>query len=91
MKWISHERQEVIFYNVFAMSQALHELAAEGETVDDVALAALCSDLTAHVNQLGRYDLVLMRRPPALDYTLFARLYSLTPCATLPKFRPSRP
>jgi Tn3 transposase DDE domain len=63
----------VIFYNVFAMSQALHELEAEGETVDDAALAALSPYLTAHINRLGRYDLDLMRRPQALDYTLFAR------------------
>jgi hypothetical protein len=63
----------VIFYNVFAMSQVLHDLEATGERVEDAALAALSPYLTAHVNRLGRYDIDPTRRPPALNYTLFAR------------------
>ncbi len=46
----------VIFYNVFAMSQALQGLEASGAPVSDAVLAALSPYLTAHINRLGRYD-----------------------------------
>jgi hypothetical protein len=64
----------VIFYNVFAMSQVFHGLELAGEAIEDVALATLSPYITAHINRLGRYELNARRRPPVLDYTLFARL-----------------
>lgn len=63
----------VIFYNVFAMSRVFHELELAGEAIEDAALAALSPYITAHINRLGRYELNARRRPPVLDYMLFAR------------------
>jgi len=63
----------VIFYNVFAMSQVFHALVLGGEAIEDTALAALSPYITAHINRLGRYELDARRRPPVLEYTLFAR------------------
>jgi TnpA family transposase len=63
----------VIFYNVFAMSQALQGLEATKAPVSDAVLAALSPYLTSHINRLGRYELDRKRRPLALDYGVFAR------------------
>jgi hypothetical protein len=48
-------------------------LELAGEAIEDAALAALSPYVTAHINRLGRYELNAHRRPPILDYTLFAR------------------
>ncbi len=67
----------VIFYNVFAMSQALQGLEASGAPVSDAVLAALSPYLTAHINRLGRYELDRKRRALGLDYGVFRRALGL--------------
>ncbi len=60
----------LIFYNVFAMSRLLHDLAQTGQTFSDEVLAALSPYRTHHINRFGRYHLDLTRQPPALDYEI---------------------
>ncbi|MCG8349587.1 MAG: Tn3 family transposase [Chloroflexales bacterium] len=63
----------VIFYNVFAMSNALAEMERKGERVSDEVLGAISPYLTQHVNRLGRYVLNTKRRPATLNYDVFTR------------------
>jgi TnpA family transposase len=60
----------VIFYNVFAMSRVLQELAQEGHLFTDEVLAALSPYKTEHINRFGQYQLDLTRIPPTLTYDL---------------------
>lgn len=49
----------------------LHELQAEGQVLDEAALAALSPYLRQHIDRFGRYQLDLTRRPPTIDYDRF--------------------
>jgi TnpA family transposase len=61
----------VIFYNVHAVSEVLHELQHEGHMVDEATLAALSPYLRQHIDRFGRYHLDLSRQPLAIDYDRF--------------------
>lgn len=60
----------LIFYNVCAMTRALHKLAGEGVHLSAETLGRLSPYLTGHVNRFGEYRLDLNRKPPAPDYQL---------------------
>lgn len=60
----------VIFHNVYAQTQVLHQLAQEGYVVEAEVLARLSPYLTAHVNRFGSYILNFQRAVPPPDYTL---------------------
>jgi hypothetical protein len=60
----------LIFYNVFAMTKALHKLKREGVHLSAEVLGRLSPYLTSHVNRFGIYHLELDRQPPAIDYKL---------------------
>jgi TnpA family transposase len=61
----------VIFHNVHAQTQVLHQLAQEGYVIEAEVLARLSPYLTAHVNRFGRYALDFQREMPPPDYTLY--------------------
>ena len=52
------------------MTQGLHALQENGQTLNADAMAALSPYGTAHVNRFGRYELDLTRQPPPVDYAL---------------------
>jgi TnpA family transposase len=60
----------LIFYNVSAMTKALHQMRKEGMRMDADMLARLSPYLTGHVNRFGEYRLDLKRQPPPIDYQL---------------------
>ena len=60
----------VIFHNVYAQTQVLHQLAQEGYAVEEEVLARMSPYLTAHVNRFGSYTLDFQREVPPPDYTL---------------------
>jgi TnpA family transposase len=60
----------LIFYNVRAMTEALHQMRKEGMRLDADTLARLSPYLTGHVNRFGEYQLDLNRQPPPIDYQL---------------------
>ena len=61
----------VIFHNVHAQTQVLHQLAQEGYVIEAEVLARLSPYLTAHVNRFGHYALDFQREVPPPDYTLY--------------------
>jgi hypothetical protein len=60
----------LIFYNVCAMTKALHQMRKEGMRMDADTLARLSPYLTGHVNRFGEYQLDVKRQPPPIDYQL---------------------
>ena len=60
----------LIFYNVFAMTRALHKLKKEGIDLSAEVVSRLSPYLTGHVNRFGMYQLEIGRQPPAIDYKL---------------------
>jgi TnpA family transposase len=60
----------LIFYNVCAMTKALHKMRSEGMRLDADTLARLSPYLTGHVNRFGEYRLNLNRQPGPIDYQL---------------------
>ncbi|MCI0663740.1 MAG: Tn3 family transposase [Acidobacteria bacterium] len=60
----------LIFYNVGAMTKALHQMRKEGMRMGTDTLARLSPYLTGHVNRFGEYRLDLNRQPPPIDYQL---------------------
>jgi TnpA family transposase len=60
----------LIFYNVCAMTKALHQMRKEGMRLDADTLARLSPYLTGHVNRFGEYSFDLNRQPPPIDYQL---------------------
>lgn len=60
----------LIFYNVFAMTKALHKLKREGVDLSAEVLSHLSPYLTSHVNRFGVYHLELDRQPSTIDYKL---------------------
>lgn len=69
----------LIFYNVYAMTKALHRLSKEGIALSKDTLQCLSPDWTAHVNRFGDYQLDLSRKPPEVTYDL-----EIFPCETSP-------
>ncbi len=61
----------VIFYNVHAMSEVLHQLQQQGHAVDEEVLSALGPSIRQHIDCVGRYQLNLNQCPSALDYDRF--------------------
>jgi len=60
----------VIFHNVHAQTRILHQLAQDGQTLDQGVLAYLSPDLTAHMNRVGSYALNFDRQVPSPDYSM---------------------
>jgi TnpA family transposase len=60
----------LIFYNVCAMTKALHQMRKEGMRMDADTLVRLSPYLTGHVNRFGEYRLDVKRQPPPIDYQL---------------------
>ncbi|EJR94746.1 hypothetical protein IKM_05496, partial [Bacillus mycoides] len=60
----------LIFYNVFQLTQILHEYIQEGNTVDEDVLSDLSPYLTFHVNRFGKYRLDSNRRPPDIEFDI---------------------
>ena len=60
----------LIFYNVSAITKALHQMRSEGMRLDADTLARLSPYLTRHVNRFGEYRLDLNRQPAPIDYQL---------------------
>jgi len=62
----------VVFYNVFALSQVLHDLQHADQAIDPAAIAALSPYITHYINRFGRYHLDPNRQPPPLQYDMLA-------------------
>ncbi|WP_141558555.1 Tn3 family transposase, partial [Bacillus thuringiensis] len=60
----------LIFYNVFQLTQILHEYIQEGNTVDEDVLSDLSPYVTFHVNRFGKYRLDSNRRPPDIEFDI---------------------
>ncbi len=60
----------LIFYNVCAMTQALHKMRKEGVHVNADMLSRLSPYITRHVNRFGEYRVDVNRQSPPLDYQL---------------------
>jgi TnpA family transposase len=60
----------LIFYNVYAMTQALHKMMREGIAISEETLRHLSPYLTEHVNRFGIYEWNSQRRAPAINYGL---------------------
>jgi len=60
----------LIFYNVCAMTNALHKMRKEGMPINAETLTRLSPYLTGHVNRFGEYRLDVNREPPPVDYQL---------------------
>lgn len=60
----------LIFYNVYAMTVALHKLVRAGVWLNDEVLRCLSPYLTEHINRFGAYRLDMTRQPPQLDFSL---------------------
>ncbi|WP_251030986.1 MULTISPECIES: transposase [unclassified Exiguobacterium] len=60
----------LIFYNVFQLTQILHEYMQEGNQLDEDALSELSPYLTFHINRFGEYRLNSDRRPPDLKFDI---------------------
>lgn len=58
----------LIFYNVFQLTQILHEYIQEGNKVDEDVLSDLSPYVTFHVNRFGKYRLDSNRRPPDIEF-----------------------
>jgi hypothetical protein len=57
----------LIFHNVVTMTRAMQALIAEGDPIDEEALACLSPYQTEHINRFGRYTLKRDRTPEPLD------------------------
>ncbi|PHG62745.1 hypothetical protein COI59_19840 [Bacillus toyonensis] len=60
----------LIFYNVFQLTQILHEYIQEGNKVDEDLLSDLSPYVTFHVNRFGKYRLDSNRRPPDIEFDI---------------------
>ncbi|MGH0758452.1 Tn3 family transposase [Bacillus cereus] len=60
----------LIFYNVFQLTQILHQYIQEGNKVDEDVLSDLSPYLTFHVNRFGKYRLDSNRRPPDIEFDI---------------------
>ncbi len=69
----------LIFHNVFAMTQVLHELAKEGFTIGDDTLRSLSPYIRERINRFGDYRLDMRRETPMLNYHLSILPFSLSP------------
>lgn len=56
----------VIFHTLISMTRVLDQLAAEGVSVDEAALAGLSPYQTEHINRFGNYTLDFTRVPAPL-------------------------
>ena len=64
----------LIFYNVFQLTQILHEYIQQGNKVDEDVLSDLSPYLTFHVNRFGKYRLDSNRRPPDIEFDISVAL-----------------
>jgi hypothetical protein len=55
---------------VHTQTRILHQLAQDGQTLDQGVLAYLSPDLTAHMNRVGSYALNFDRQVPFPDYSM---------------------
>jgi TnpA family transposase len=65
----------LIFHNVYAMTQALHQMHRDGITVSEEILQSLSPYLTEHINRFGDYRLDPKRQAPELRYDVEVRPY----------------
>jgi hypothetical protein len=69
----------LIFYNVFAMTKALHKPKREGGHLCAEAQGRLSPYLAKHVNRFGIYHLEIDRQPqPGLDKAMSSVRQSLS-------------
>jgi TnpA family transposase len=64
----------LIFHNVVTMTKALQLLMADGNRIDEEALACLSPYQTEHINRFGRYALKRDRVPEPLDRVRVLRM-----------------
>jgi len=69
----------VIFHTLISMIRVLDQLAAEGVSVDEAALAGLSPYQTEHINRFGNYTLDFTRVPAPLPTEDPAPLQARTP------------
>lgn len=60
----------LIFYNVFALTQVLHDYRQDGNELDEEVLSELSPYITAHVNRFGKYGIDPNRQPPDLQFDM---------------------
>nr|WP_317852968.1 Tn3 family transposase [Bacillus wiedmannii] len=60
----------LIFYNVFQLTQILHEYIQEGNKIDADVLSDLSPYVRFHVNRFGKYRLDSNRRPPDIEFDI---------------------
>nr|WP_257129276.1 transposase [Bacillus cereus] len=60
----------LIFYNVFALTQVLHDYRQDGNKLDKEVLSELSPYITAHVNRFGKYGIDPNRQPPDLQFDM---------------------
>jgi TnpA family transposase len=61
----------VIFYNVYHMSNILKGLASEGYEITEDIIAALAPYMTEHINRFGKYGIDKNIKIPVLDFDLY--------------------
>src|SRR5262249_46894918 len=60
----------LIFYNVCAMTQALHKMSKDGIQISADTVSRLSPYLTGHLNHFGEYRIDPNRQTPPMDYQL---------------------
>jgi TnpA family transposase len=60
----------LIFYNVSAMTRALHKMSKEGMRLNADTVSRLSPYLMGHLNRFGEYRFDVNRQPPPIDYGL---------------------
>nr|WP_308021693.1 Tn3 family transposase [Bacillus cereus] len=60
----------LIFYNVFQLTQIVHEYIQEDNNIDAEVLSDLSPYLTFHVNRFGKYRLDSNRRTPYIEFDI---------------------
>lgn len=61
----------VIFYNVYHMSNILKDLATDGYEITEDIIASLAPYMTEHINRFGKYGIDKNIKIPELDFDIY--------------------